>query len=225
MKTASLTHRPAAVLTGLAVLCLALALGGCLSEAERQRRLTDALYNGLQALDDDRLLHPPRYSAYNYFRRALSLERDNPIALQGMDDIVLRYAELARREIRRGLFEEAESLLERAEYVNRRPDVIDEVWLELVSTKRSDDLFFEIHPRPLRRRSDSLADRLHDIALQVRARDAFFLITAPSDADGQWIFLTMREAVEGYRLRGSVEIDRDRFGVRIRLPETESEEQ
>jgi len=59
------------------------------------------------------------------------------------------------------------------------------------------------------------------IAKRARECGAFFLITAPNDSTARWMFSVMREAVEGYRLRGNIELSAQ-TGVRLRLPETDS---
>ena len=220
---------------GLAIALCIVALSGCVNEEARQRRITDALYAGLQALDDGRLLNPPEYSAHRYFMRALALEPGNPMALQGLEDILQTYVEMARREMRRGLYNEADELLQRARFVdeNRRlgakpataerntqhPELAA-AQQELAAQRRDDDLFFDLDAGQLTRRDPVLVSRLHDIARQARQLEAFFLITAPDDETGRWIFLSMREGVEGYRLRGSIEIG-DNSSIRLRLPETQ----
>jgi hypothetical protein len=63
---------------------------------------------------------------------------------------------------------------------------------------------------------------LEDIAKKARELDAFFLITAPNDDQARWMFSVMREAVQGYRLRGNIELS-GRVAVRLRLPARNSE--
>ncbi|MGI9250375.1 MAG: hypothetical protein ACR2PR_04155 [Pseudohongiellaceae bacterium] len=188
-----------------------------LSPEARRQRVIDILFNGLQALDDDRLLNPPRNNAHDYFRQVLTVEPDNPIALQGIQDIALRYTELAEREIRRGLFDEAEVLLSRAESVDASHPAIATARATLAAEQESGDLLFTLDANELARRSTKAITRLQDIAQQAKQHEAFFLITAPSDELARWIFMTMREAVTGYRLRGSIEIA-NRNSIRLRIP-------
>jgi hypothetical protein len=60
------------------------------------RMIADLLFAALQALDADRLLTPMNDNAHDRFQRVLSFDPDNAIALQGLEDIVLRYVELAQ---------------------------------------------------------------------------------------------------------------------------------
>lgn len=187
-------------------------------EPERRRLIADLLYEGLQALDDDRLLTPADNSAHARFRRVLAYEPDNALALEGLEAIVLRYVELADDAIRQGLFEQAEELLDRARFVDESHAAIAAAELRLRQEQESGDLFFDLSASQVASRSDSVKDRLADIARQAREHEAFFLITAPSDEQARWMYSVMREAVDGYRLRGNIELA-TRYSIRLRMPE------
>lgn len=185
------------------------------------RMIADLLFAALQALDADRLLTPINDNAHDRFQRVLSFDPDNAIALEGLEDIVLRYVELAQDASRQGLFEEAETLLGRARYVNPAHPAIAETGELLQAEKDSGDLFFELNASQLAQRSEAIQQEIAAIAEQARENEAFFLITAPSDDLARWIFSVMREAVSGYRLRGNIELA-SRSGVRLRLPKAEN---
>lgn len=186
-----------------------------------QRLIADLLFAGLQALDADRLLTPVDDNAHARFQRVLAYDPDNEIALQGLQDIVLRYLELSREASRQGLFDEAETLLDRARFVDETHPGIAAVEEELRKERDSGDLFFDFEATALARRSESVQEQLADIARQAREHNAFFLITAPSDDLARWMYGVMREAVNGYRLRGNIELA-SRASIRLRLPEGES---
>lgn len=185
-----------------------------------QRELADLLFAALQALDADRLLSPVDDNAHSRFMRALAYDPDNEIALQGLEDIVLRYIELAEEATRQGLFDEAETLLGRARFVNEDHPRIAAAAELLHTEKDSGDLFFNFDARELAGRSETAQAQLASIAEQAREHNAFFLITAPNDELARWMFSVMREAVDGYRLRGNIELA-NRGSVRLRLPEQE----
>ena len=189
--------------------------------SERQRLVADLLYAGLQALDADRLLTPEDNNAHARFQRVLAYDPDNEIALQGLQDIVARYLELASEASRQGLFEEAEILLSRARFVDDEHPGISQAMEALQAEMNSGDLFFDFETTALARRSESVQEQLADIARQAQEHNALFLITAPSDDLARWMFGIMREAVEGYRLRGNIELA-SRATIRLRLPEDES---
>lgn len=181
--------------------------------------LPDLLYAGLQALDADRLLTPEDSSAYNYFTRALAIDGDNSIAREGLDAIVARYLALAREAIGNGSFDSAELMLQRAQRVNPAEAELASVRGELARERESGDLFFQLDGAEVSAKSEAARAELAAIARQARDCEAFFLITAPNDALGRWMFMAMREAVAGFRLRGNIELSAQ-TGVRLRLPES-----
>lgn len=190
-----------------------------LRKSEREAlSLPDLLYAGLQALDADRLLTPEETSAYSYFARALRLDSDNEIAREGMRAIVARYLQLAREAIGNGSFDAAELMIDRAGVVDPAAAEITLVRAELAKERESGDLFFRLDGGEVSAQSDAARRQLADIARQARDCEAFFLITAPTDATARWMFMAMRESVEGYRLRGNIELS-SQTGVRLRLPE------
>ncbi len=184
------------------------------------RLIADLLFAGLQALDADRLLTPVDDSAHGRFQRVLAYDPDNEIALQGLQDIVLRYVELAEDASRQGLFEEAAGFLDRARFVDDTHPAIAAAAAVLENERASGDLFFVLDGNALRKQTAEIQQEIAMIARQAREHEAFFLITAPSDDLARWIFGVMRAAVPGYRLRGNIELA-GRSGVRLRLPRTE----
>ncbi len=181
--------------------------------------LPDLLYAGLQALDADRLLTPEGDNAFDYFTRARALDSDNDIAREGLAAIVERYLALAREAIGNGSFDAAQVMLDRAQLVDSTAPDIARARGELASERESGDLFFTLDGSEVSAQSDAARAVLADIARQARDCEAFFLITAPTDAVARWMFSAMRESVEGYRLRGNIELS-SQTGVRLRLPES-----
>ncbi|MFK7863134.1 MAG: hypothetical protein AB8B95_02800 [Pseudohongiellaceae bacterium] len=195
-----------------------------ISEAEiiagsRNRALStpDLLYEALQDLDADRLLTPVDDSAHGKFRRVLATNPTNQIALEGIQSIVHRYLALADESIRRGLFEEAELMLDRARFVDAGHQGIPNMEEALAAERQSGDLFFTLDAAEVAKQTEDVKDQLRDIAKQAQQANAFFLITAPTDALGRWMFGIMRASVTGYRLRGNIEIA-SRTSVRLRMP-------
>lgn len=189
-----------------------------INTAEGQRMLADLLFAGLQALDNDRLLTPLDDNAHARFQRVLAYDPDNAIALRGLQDIVARYLELASEASRQGLFDEAGVLLDRARFVDEEHPGIVTAARELQIERDSGDLFFSFDSSGLAARSDAVRNQLVQVAQQARQHEAFFLITAPTDEQGRWMFSIMKEAVPGYRLRGNIELA-GRAGIRLRMPQ------
>ena len=184
---------------------------------DRRRLIADILFEGLQALDADRLLTPIDDNAHARFQRVLAYEPDNEIALQGLQDIVLRYVELAREAGKQGQFEQARLLLDRARFVDTEHPQIAAAWVEIQAEMQSGDLFFDLDDRAVAQRTEAVQQKLADIAMQAKEHDAFVLITSPNDEHARWMFLLMRDAVDGYRLRGNIELAAT-TRIRLRMP-------
>lgn len=182
-----------------------------------QRRIADLNYEGIKALNANRLLTPPDTSAHAYFMRVLAIEPDNAAALKGIQDIVGKYLELAEQASRQGQYDSAKSFLRRAEQVDREHTGIARAWVALEAAMESSDVIHNLNARELANRSEELMAQLASIAVQARESGAFFLITAPNDAQARWIYAQMQAAVEGHRLRGNIELG-ETPTIRLILP-------
>ncbi len=185
-------------------------------QSEKERVIADILFEGLQALEDDRLLTPLEDNAYSRFQRVLALDNENQIAKEGVEKILLRYVALSQQASRRGLFDNAEELLGRAKFIDEDHPALAQALSLLKEERDSGDLIFNLDSNELLDRSEAMVSQLGDIAEQARDRQAFFLITAPNDNLARWMYLQMRNAVEGYRLRGNIELA-NQTSIRLRL--------
>ena len=188
--------------------------------ADISRMIPDILYAALQALSEDRLLTPVDDNAHGRFKRVLAMDPKNELALEGLQDIVVRYLQLAGEAMNRGIFDEAETLLGRARFVDPSHPGIASAAEALRLEMNSNDLFFKLDYPSYSARSELAQNELADIARQTREHEAFFLITAPNDDLARWMVSVMREAVAGYRLRGNIELS-SHLGIRLRMPNEE----
>lgn len=186
-------------------------------DRDNRSMIPDMLYEALQALSEDRLLTPIDDNAHARFKRVLALDSQNELALEGLQNIVKRYLQLSQESMRRGQFDEAKTMLDRARFVDETHPEIAVVAEELQRELDSDDLFFVLDYPQYSARSELARNELADIAQQTREHEAFFLITAPNDDMARWMVSVMREAVTGYRLRGNIELS-SRLGIRLRMP-------
>jgi hypothetical protein len=185
-------------------------------DPDQQRLIADILFEALQAMDSDRLLTPVDNNAYAKFQRALAYDPRNEIALEGLQKIVERYLKLSAEANRRGLFEESQALLDSAKFVDDAHPGLEAATEALLAEMNSGDLFFQLNAQDFSKRSESAVQQLTDIAHQARQHEAFFLITAPNDDQARWMFSVMRNAIEGYRLRGNIELA-SRTTIRLRI--------
>ena len=187
-------------------------------DEERHRRyVADILYSGLQALRADRLMTPPEDSALHYFGRALALDPGNTVALDGLQDVVLRYLQLADTASHQGQFDNAELFLRRATEVDDSHPGIETSKQRLLTEQARTHSVLTLDVRELRNRNGTLSQQLRDLADIVVAENAFVLITAPNDELGRWIYAQMQDAVVDYRVRGDIEIG-EQPTVRLVLP-------
>lgn len=175
-------------------------------ELRYQRMIGDMLYDGIKALNANRLLTPPDVSAHSYFTRVLAIEPDNAVAKQGIQDIVAKYLQLAEQAGRQGQFDSAKGYLRRAEQVDRTHAGIASAWAALEAEMNSTDVVHTLNGRELANQSPELMVKLARIAIEARDTGAFVLITAPNDAQARWIYSQMQAAMEGQRLRGNIEL-------------------
>jgi len=181
-------------------------LGNISDPFVRQRILADMLYEARLAYEDNRLLSPAGNNAFEGFRAILDFEPDNEVALQGIRDIVVRYAELADAATRLGQYDSAESYLNRAAGIGVNSGVIADARQRLKQARETRMEIFVLDPEALSSRSLEIMVELGDIGRHIRNIEAVFLINARTDEEGRWIYKIMREAVGGSRLRGNIGI-------------------
>src|SRR5690606_35855449 len=161
----------------------------------RSMMLADILYEARIAFEDNRLMSPSGDNALDRYHQVLQLDPGNEVALQGIQDIVLRYVDLADVAMRQGQYAEADSLLGRAASLNpERPELLA-AWQRLEVARQSEVNRYELDPAGLAEQSLEVMVRLGEIAQHIQRNEATFLINARNDAEGRWIYKVMREAV------------------------------
>ena len=199
------------------------------SEARRQKQLQEQrrreqtiaalLAQAEQALARDKLTTPVHDNALDRYKAILLMSPDNPQAKAGVDQVAQRYCQLAYGSIQSGDLARARVFLQKAKSIapnlvavaplqkqlaaaSAKPNVAKPA--EPVSLAAEEDVI-ALPAAQLKARSSELEAALKDLALQVKADDAYVLIVAGNDADGRWVYQTMKSALPGYRLRGNIE--------------------
>ncbi|MEX1196600.1 MAG: hypothetical protein WEB57_01890 [Pseudohongiellaceae bacterium] len=174
-----------------------------------RRRIADWLYEGLRAMREDRLMTPPDESAHAWFSQVLALEPGNELALEGLQDITVRYIELAELSARQGQFANAEQFLRRAGLVDPDHPGIeagrDRLALE---RERTHSVHTLDGGAVAQRNAAPLAtelDRVEEL-LSGNMGSLYLVITAPDDEQGRWIYGLVRERLGVQRLPGDIEI-------------------
>lgn len=172
----------------------------------RPRIIADMLYEALLSIDANRLTTPAGNNAYDRFVQVLQLDPGNTVALEGITRIAQRYVELADAAMNQAQYDNAASLLSRGERVKPGLPALAEARDRLAVARQNKFESFALDPGALSGQSQEMLDRLAEIAAYIRDKQATFLINARNDEEGRWIYKIMREAVEGYRLRGDIVI-------------------
>lgn len=176
------------------------------AELRRARILADMLYDAKGAYDDNRLMLPAGNNAYEKYQEVLQVDPGNTIALEGIQEIALRYIALADSAINQGEYANADALLGRAARLGPdRPELLP-MKERLAKARLNKVEVRELDAAAVSARSLEAMTELAEVAQQIKSAEATFLIRARSDEEGRWIYQTMRDAVGGYRLRGNIDI-------------------
>ena len=174
-------------------------------QQQKQRILADILYDAKTAYADNRLMLPAGRNAYESYQQVLRLDPENAVALEGIQEIVLRYLAMADAAIRQAAYDNAEQYLARAERLNPQRPELAGIKAQLVAARKSQLNMHDLNPSALTARSPKLMNELGEIARQLQASGGTFLIRARTDEEGRWIYKTMSDAVGGRRLHGNIE--------------------
>lgn len=171
----------------------------------RQEIIRSFIEKGREALAARRLMVPKHDSAFMWFKQALDIDEQAPEAHRGMRDITATYMVLAEEAFRLGQRERAELMLSRALLISATP----------ASVKALRDRYpeappaaneFRLHSKDIRARNKRAIEYLAVIAQKAFEANSRLLIVARNDAEGRWLYKQMRQAVDGYRLRGNIQI-------------------
>jgi len=158
------------------------------------------------ALRENRLTTPARDNALDHFIRLLVLDPDHPRALAGMDEIALRYQQLATRAASNGDAPAAAKWLDLATQVApahpllaRSRDTVDRQLTAPI-------LRLPLDEDALRQEDPELALYLTRLGTDAKRDGLFVIITSPVDAWSRWIYQQMATAPGAERIRARSEL-------------------
>ncbi|MES2625507.1 MAG: hypothetical protein V4628_09520 [Pseudomonadota bacterium] len=175
-------------------------------ELRRARLLADILYSAKQAFADNRLQLPRNNNAYDRYQEVLELDPGNAVALEGIQEIALRYVALAETATAAAQYDTAESHLIRAMRINSALPELAAAREHLEIARQTKLEIHSLDPVGLSNKSVEMLAKLAEVAQHIQEIETTFLINARNDEEGRWIYKVMREAVGGYRLRGNIAI-------------------
>ncbi len=177
------------------------------AEQRQQRLLRMLLARAQLALHKDQLMTPANDNAYGWYLQVLSHDGSNAEAHWGMREIGDRYLELAEQAFVSGNDNKAEVFLSRAQRISVTPAIAAQLRGKY-TTKAPPENEFPLERRALSAKSDAIIAQLVEIAVLAREQSSRLTIYARTDAEGRWIYKQMRNAVNGYRLRGNIQLSK-----------------
>lgn len=167
-------------------------------------RLDALLERGDQAMKAGRLLTPIDDCAYDYYREALALAPDHPAAQHGLQRLAERFVGMAEQAAERGQFDAARSLLERARIVSPQLESIAAAQAQIDLRSSAPRSRIALDPAQLSAHDFGMATLLKSLGARAKARDAWVIIRARSDAEGRWIYQQMASAPGNRRIRAEL---------------------
>ena len=189
-----------------------------LGAQEQQKKIKYYLFNALEALEGGRLMRPKHDNAYDWFSQVLWLDGTHAEAHRGMREIGAAYLRLAEQAYQVDNRARAELMLQRAQWVSASPEAVAALKAKYPTPPKANNEF-RLAVNELNQKSDELVARLADLAEQAKSLPSRLLIVARSDREGRWIYKQMRDSVEGYRLRGNIEVGHRPKIILIDMPE------
>ncbi len=163
------------------------------------------LFEADQALSRNRLMTPAYDNAYDRYKKVLAEEPGNEQAKQGLAAVAERYVELAQSSYWAGNRDQALLYLRSA----AKADSSHPQLVILGKRYKKQSAFaaneFPLSLSALERRDIKVQNILASVARRAREIPSRVLIIARNDEEGRWMYRIMRQAVDGYRLRGNIQ--------------------
>jgi hypothetical protein len=198
------------------------------AKSARQRTIETLLTEAELALQQGRLTLPLHDNAYDRFQAVQLLEPGNTAAATGLQAILLMYMDRVQQALTANRLQAAAAELRQARQYFPVAEPLDILAQEL--RKRGRDLEAVVAApadkgdrvllpaQPLSKRTEEVKNLLIQLAQRVLQSDEAVIIHARTDAEGRWIYKTMREAVGEYRIRGDIRIVRQQPAIVFQSP-------
>lgn len=161
-------------------------------------RISELLSDASAALDKNRLTTPKQDNAYHRYLAVLSLEADNPEALNGINAIVERYLSWAMDNAEQGKLSRARQYVAKAELIDEsHPNIIPVVKM-INDLEDKTTTVFQLDPVSVRNKQASRIE-FDRIAGQIQLHHAYVIIRAPNDISGRWLYQELNQRVD-YRI-------------------------
>lgn len=184
----------------------------------RQRTINTLLQDAEGAMTQNRFSLPAHDNAYDRFRAVQLLDPDNRQAQAGLHGILLVYVDRVRNLLAAGRLHAAAAELRQADQLFPAAELLQPLRAELQQRAKATEAVAKVPipadgrerialpAQPLTDKTAEVAQLLVQLAQRVRQSDESVMIYARTDAEGRWIYKTMKDAVGEYRIRGDIRI-------------------
>lgn len=186
----------------------------------RERTIDGLLSEAEAALRQGRFALPAHDNAYDRFRAVQMLDPGNQQAQSGLQSVLLVYVDRVQQALIAGRLHVAAADLRQARHMFPGAQLLAPLQTELdrrskaavVSTQAPVPTDgrerINLPLQPLTQKSPDVKQMLEQLARRVSQSDESIMIYARNDAEGRWIYKTMKDAVGDYRIRGDIRISR-----------------
>lgn len=187
----------------------------------KQSMVDQLLAQGELALKIGRLSKPLEDNALDRFKAVLMMQPGNRRAEEGLRIVNLTYTEMVREALAKGRLRQAREAMSALETYFPGSPINELVRSELqraeavvAKTKQSVPLnegeeWISLPAAEVAQRTADVEGRLVEIARRISESDQSILIYARNDAEGRWIYKTMSDAVDGFRIRGDIRLNHE----------------
>lgn len=135
-------------------------------------------------------------NAYFHYLYVLALDPKNPTAIEGLNDIVERYLDLAINHANLFELKIANDFLMKARSVDDTHPNIKAVENRISQQRAARKNTITLSLAEVKGRSANLSRRLKEVGRTIALKHANVIIKAPSDAHGRWIYQQLNEGNE-----------------------------
>ena len=193
-----------------------------LQQRQQSQQIRVLLMQAERALAADQLTTPTHDNAVDRFRTVLRLDPDNRQAQTGLQLVVMRYLDLARKALVKNQPGTADYLLARArgvDGIDADNPLLVQLYRDIQQAKKQEAApalastanRIVLDPVALSRKSPAVIEQLAGVAQRVRQSDESLIIVARDDAEARWVYQQLRQAAPGYRVRGNIKIGRTAY--------------
>ena len=172
-----------------------------------RREIQQLLREAGKAFANDHLTTPVDDNAWYRYLRVLTLDPDNPSALQGINDIVEKYLSWAIQDIEAGYLHKAHNYLAKVNAIDDTHPNLAAVQKRLAERENTRQQIVALSVYDLDHKTNTLADKLNRLGTKIQQLKARITIIARNDAEGRWIYQQLNSAVGGSRIHARIQLD------------------